>query len=143
MTKKNFWNDPEKGSIFFVSVEGWCLAVSSAAVASLVLPLGSAGRGGRVSESPLTSLSMPEPFSAIRDAAASRRRALGAVSRITANGGGIDVLRGSAAEGRGPPFPRPNPEVSAPAGRPSRQTPRTLLSTNAKKVTVSVLYWYE
>ena len=51
------------------------------------------------------SLSMPEPFSAIRDAAASRRRALGAVSRITANGGGIDVLRGSAAEGRGYPAP--------------------------------------
>ena len=88
------------------------------------------------------SSSMPEPFSAIRDAAASRRRALGAVSRITANGGGIDVLRGSAVE-TPQGLPRPNPEVSAPAGRPSRQTPRTLLSTNAKKVTVSVLYWYE
>ena len=124
-----------------MSVEGWGLAgwVSRASVVAL---LGPAGRGGRVSESPLTSPSMPEPFSAIRDAAASRRRALGAVSRITANGGGIDVLRGSAVE-TPQGLPRPNPEVSAPAGRPSRQTPRTLLSTNAKKVTVSVLYWYE
>ena len=101
MTKKNFWNDPEKGSIFLClwragGLAGW---VSRA---SVVAPLGPAGRGGRVSESPLTSPSMPEPFSAIRDAAASRRRALGAVSRITKNGGGIDVLRGSAAEGRFP-----------------------------------------
>ena len=36
---------------------------------------------------------MPGPFRAIREAAASRRRALGAVSGTSANGGGIDALR--------------------------------------------------
>ncbi len=120
-----------------MSVEGlWSLCVGW-----VVVPA-SPGRAGALPESRLRSTPMPEPFSAIRDAAASRRRALGAVSRITANGGGIDVLRGSAVE-TPQGLPRPNPEVSAPAGPPSRQTPRTLLSTNAKKVTVSVLYWYE
>ena len=44
-------------------------------------------------ESPRTSTSMPGPFRAIREAAASRRRALGAVSGTSANGGGIDALR--------------------------------------------------
>jgi len=56
---------------------------------SLLLLLG--GLPGLFPESRLTSPSMPAPFSAIRDTAASRRRALGAMSSASRNGRGIDV----------------------------------------------------
>ena len=92
MTKKNFWNDPEKGSIFLclsmvVGLGLPCLC-SLLSVCPVSLPRRLPPR-----ESPRTSTSMPGPFRAIREAAASRRRALGAVSGTSANGGGIDALR--------------------------------------------------
>ena len=52
------------------------------------------GREDAVGKERVRSTPMPEPFSAIRDVAASRRRALGAQARTSANGRGIDVLRG-------------------------------------------------
>ena len=122
-----------------VSVVVWC-----ACWLWVVVPA-SPGRAGALPESRLRSTPMPEPFSAIRDVAASRRRALGAQARTSANGRGIDVLRGMEAQAAlafpGPPSPLP--EVPAPLGRRWPRPPRTLLLTNAKKVTVSVLYWYE
>ena len=61
---------------------------------SLLLSVRLPSRAGLLPrESPRTSTSMPGPFRAIREAAASRRRALGAVSGTSANGGGIDALR--------------------------------------------------
>ena len=71
-----------------VSVVVWC-----ACWLWVVVPA-SPGRAGALPESRLRSTPMPEPFSAIRDVAASRRRALGAQARTSANGRGIDVLRG-------------------------------------------------
>jgi hypothetical protein len=100
------------------------------------------GREDAVGKERVRSTPMPEPFLAIRDVAASRRRALGAQARTSANGRGIDVLRGMEAQAA-LAFPSPLPEVPAPLGRRWPRPPRTLLSTNAKKVTVSVLYWYE
>ena len=139
MTKKNFWNDPEKGSIFL------CLwrVVGGGALVSLLLLLG--GLPGLFPESRLTSPSMPAPFSAIRDTAASRRRALGAMSSASRNGRGIDVhpCWSTAGEAGTPERAATFPEVPAPPGAPLHRAPRTMLSTNAKKVTVSVLYWYE
>ena len=91
MTKKNFWNDPEKGSIFLclsmvvgLGLPCLCSLLLSVRLSAVRLP---------PRESPRTSTSMPGPFRAIREAAASRRRALGAVSGTSANGGGIDALR--------------------------------------------------
>ena len=76
-----------------MSVEGlWSLCVGW-----VVVPA-SPGRAGALPESRLRSTPMPEPFSAIRDVAASRRRALGAQARTSANGRGIDVLRGMEAQ---------------------------------------------
>jgi hypothetical protein len=63
------------------------------------------GREDAVGKERVRSTPMPEPFSAIRDVAASRRRALGAQARTSVNGRGIDVLRGSAAVGSWRPAP--------------------------------------
>ena len=131
----------KKGQFFCVG-GGVCGLCRCGVPVGLVVVPASPGRAGALPESRLRSTPMPEPFSAIRDVAASRRRALGAQARTSANGRGIDVLRGMEAQAP-LAFPSPLPEVPAPLGRRWPRPPRTLLSTNAKKVTVSVLYWYE
>jgi hypothetical protein len=128
--------------LMFLGTETWLTPFGLRRFSALLRP---AGREDAVGKERVISPSMPAPFSAIRDTAASRRRALGAMSSASRNGRGIDVhpCWSTAGEAGTPERAATFPEVPAPPGAPLHRAPRTMLSTNAKKVTVSVLYWYE
>ncbi len=92
-TKKNFWNDPQKGQFFCVcegSSVGWSCGLCRCSLGAVVAFPGAGRPESPFREPHRRCTSMPPPFSLIPEATLSPRRRLATVEGTSANGSGIN-----------------------------------------------------